>query len=82
MLLALFVSLFGGAYAWPAAQPEIDRPLLTLATFRKAGAFVVVFGCWCFGAADPRSVPAMSGDLAFAALFAWWLIGSPPQESR
>src|SRR5213596_3171269 len=30
-LLAVFVALFGGAYAWLARQPRIDRPLVAMA---------------------------------------------------
>src|SRR5437762_533027 len=34
-LLALFVALFGGAYAWLARQPRIDRPLVAMAALGK-----------------------------------------------
>jgi len=42
-LLALFVVLFAGAYAWLALQPNINRPLVAFAAIGKAGAFAVVF---------------------------------------
>jgi len=75
MLLALFVLLFGGMYGWLAVQPVIHRPMVALAAIGKAGAFVVVAACWAFGAAELLSLIVISGDLAFAAIFAWWLLG-------
>jgi len=75
-LLAFFVVLFGGAYAWLARQPHFDRPLVWLATVGKAGAFAVVLACWLAGEAPGRSVLAISGDLAFALVFGWWLLAS------
>jgi hypothetical protein len=77
VFLAFFVALFGGAYAWLARQPQIDRPLVALSAFGKAGAFVVVLACWLVGEVPGRSVLVTTGDLAFAAIFAWWLLGSP-----
>lgn len=76
-LLALFVILFGGAYAWLARQPRIDRPLVVLAALGKAGVFAVILVYWLLGALPGRGVLAVSGDLAFAGIFAWWLLGEP-----
>lgn len=73
-LLAFFVILFGGAYAWLACQPSIDRPLVALAVFGKTGVFIVVLGFWLFGAAPDRGLLAACGDLVFAAIFVWWLL--------
>lgn len=42
MLLAFFVFLFAGAYAWLARQPDIDRPLVAFAAIGKTGAFGVI----------------------------------------
>ena len=75
-LLALFVALFGGAYAWLARQPEIDRPLVALAAIGKSGFFAVMAVCWLLGEAPGRGVVAATGDLMFAVVFAWWLLGS------
>jgi hypothetical protein len=77
VLLAFFVVLFGGAYAWLALQPRIDRPLVALSAFGKAGAFAVVLACWLAGEVPARSVLAITGDLAFALVFVWWLLGPP-----
>ena len=74
-LIALFVLMFGGAYAWAAADPEVRRPLVLLGAIGKAGAFTVVLVCWFLGEASSLSLGAMSGDLVFAAIFAWWLAG-------
>ncbi len=78
VLLALFVALFGGAYAWLAAQPRIDRPMVGFAAIGKAGAFASTAACWLAGAAPGVAVLAITGDLAFAALFTWWLTAAPP----
>lgn len=71
--LAFLVGLFGATYAWLALQERIDRPLVGFAALGKAGYFAVATGCWLVGAAPPLAVVAASGDLGFAALFAWWL---------
>ena len=72
--LAFLVALFGGAYAWLARQPRIDRPLVAFAALGKTGFFVVVFVCWLLGEVPGRGVLAATGDLGFAAVFAWWLL--------
>jgi hypothetical protein len=74
-LLALFILLFGGAYAWLANRRVIDRPFVVFAAVGKAGAFFVVFACWIAGTLPLLSVVAITGDLLFALLFAWWLAG-------
>jgi hypothetical protein len=75
-LLAFFVVLFGGAYAWLARQPAIDRPLVALAAIGKAGVFTVIFTFWLLGEAPGRGVLAAAGDLVLAGIFAWWLLGA------
>ncbi len=54
MLLGFFVVLFGGAYAWLARQPELDRPLVGFAAIGKAGAFAIIMALWVVG---PESRP-------------------------
>jgi hypothetical protein len=75
-LLALFVGLFGGAYAWLACQPNIDRPLVALAAIGKAAVFGVLFVFWLLGEAPGRGVLAAVGDLILAGIFAAWLFGT------
>lgn len=75
-LLALFVLLFGGAYAWLARQTEIDRPLVAFSAVGKAGAFAVVLRVWIAGGVPARSVALITGDLVLAVIFALWLVGS------
>lgn len=75
--LAFMVALFGGSYAWLARQPRIDRPLVAFAALGKTGFFAVVFVCWLLGEAPARGVLAATGDVAFAAIFAWWLLVEP-----
>jgi hypothetical protein len=73
-LLALFVLLFGGMYAWLARQPRIDPAFVAFAAIGKTGAFGVVFAFWLLGTLPLLSVVAISGDLVFALIFAWWLV--------
>ena len=55
-LCALFVALFGGAYAWLARQPHIDRPLIAFAAITKAAVFSVFFILWLAGDLPGRSL--------------------------
>jgi hypothetical protein len=73
VLLALFVFLFGAAYAWLALQPTIDRPLVGFAALGKASVFVAAVVLWLLGDGPGWFVPGAAGDLIFAALFTWWL---------
>lgn len=75
-LVALFVLLFGGVYAWLARRPSIDRPLLALGAIGKAAAFAAVVALWLADAVPTRSVLLFSADLGFAAFFASWLVRS------
>jgi hypothetical protein len=77
LTIAFLVTLFAGAYFWLARQPVIDRPLVTMLAIGKAGFFVVVLSCWLFGAASTLSLGAAAGDLMFAGIFTWWLMGEP-----
>jgi hypothetical protein len=81
-IAAMFVLLFGGAYAWLATQPSPSRPLLAFGAIGKASAFAVVAGLWLASEASTRALAAIGGDLVFAAVFAWWLIGAPPERAR
>jgi len=78
VLLALFVLLFGGAYAWLSRQSNIDRPMVVFSAVGKASSFFATVACWLAGAAPAIAVLAITGDLAFAALFTWWLVAPPP----
>jgi len=73
MLLAVFVLLFGGAYAWLARQPSIDRTVVAMSAIGKAGVFTVILAFWLLGDIPVRAVLAGVGDLVFAAVFTGWL---------
>jgi hypothetical protein len=73
VLLTFFVLLFGGAYAWLALQPQIDRPMVGMAACGKAGVFVAAVALWAMGQGPGWFIPGATGDLIFATLFAWWL---------
>jgi hypothetical protein len=72
-LLAFFVLLFGGAYAWLARAPGIDRPLVAFATIGKVGVFAIICVLWALGDAPGRGVLIACGDFALAGTFLWWL---------
>jgi hypothetical protein len=76
VLLSLFVLLFGAAYAWLALQPTIDRPMVGFAAIGKASVFVGAIVLWAMGQASAWLIPGATGDLIFAAIFAWWLRAS------
>jgi len=73
--LAFFVALFAGAYAWLARQPVIDRPLVGLSVVGKSGFFALMFLSWLLGEASGLWVIGATGDLVFAGIFVWWLLG-------
>ena len=75
-LVAFFIALFAGAYAWLARQSHIDRPLVAFSAIGKAGAFSVILVFWLFGQSLGRGVVAAAGDLVLAAIFAWGLLGA------
>ena len=73
-LLAAFVALFGGAYAWVALQAVINREFVLFAALGKFLAFAVTVALWMGGESPGRWTLLMSGDLLFAAIFTgWWL---------
>ncbi len=72
---ALFVLLFGGAYAWLAMQSRIDRPMVAFTALGKASFFVLMVSLWLVDEASGSGLIAATGDLVFAAIFAWWLTG-------
>lgn len=74
-MVAFFIALFGACYAWLAMRPVIDRPLLTVGVIGKTGAFVLAVWFWLAGQLPLPIVLAGSIDLAFAAIFAAWLLG-------
>jgi hypothetical protein len=73
-LVGYFVLLFGGAYAWLALQPTIDRPMVALAAVGKSGVFTLIFVFWLIGHVPGLGVVAAIGDLVLAVIFAHWLL--------
>ncbi|MGH8596372.1 MAG: hypothetical protein ACREXT_06920 [Gammaproteobacteria bacterium] len=73
-IVAVFVLLFGGAYAWLALQPEPNRPLVAFSAIGKTSVFVMIAILWLANESSLRGVLAALGDLFFAAAFAWWLL--------
>lgn len=74
-ILALFVALFGGAYAWLSRRPVIDRPLVVMAVLGKCGVFLVSLACLLLGDISVKTFAPGVVDLAFAVVFLWWLNG-------
>jgi hypothetical protein len=75
-LVGLFVGLFGATYGWLAVQPDIDRPLLWLATIGKFAAFAIAVTLWLKQELAVRGVAAAVGDFAFASIWLAWLRGN------
>jgi hypothetical protein len=73
VMIVMFVLLFGGSYAWLARQPRIVRPMVAMAAIGKASAFATFLVFWFLGHLPGLAVLAISGDLAFAVVFAWCL---------
>ncbi len=76
-LVALFVALFGASYAW-LALVRIDRTLLALGAIGKMSAASAFFMLWRTGDASLLLMLGGLGDLAFAAIFFWWLRATAP----
>lgn len=74
-LLALFIALFGGVYAFLSASAVIHRPLVVLAVIGKTGVFLVALVCLLLGELSPGAFAPAVGDLLFALVFLWWLKG-------
>ncbi len=73
LLLGWTIALFGLGYGWLARQGEIQRPLVAFGALGKLGVFAIVFLLWQGGSIPVRLLFLASGDLAFAALFVWWM---------
>jgi hypothetical protein len=80
LFVGLFILLFGGAYAWLALQPRINRPLVAFGAVGKTGAVLVVLLAWFLGSASTPLLMLISGDLVLAAIFAAWLLGHPAER--
>jgi hypothetical protein len=76
LLLAMFIALFGLAYAWLARQQAISRAFVAFAAIGKTSAFAVTFALWLSQLVTGRWALLLGGDLLFAILFAAWLFGS------
>jgi hypothetical protein len=66
---AMFILLFGLAYAWLAWRPLIDRTLVAFGALGKAIAAASFALLWLNGAASGRLAALGAWDLVLAALF-------------
>jgi hypothetical protein len=73
LIVAVFVLLFAGSYAWLGSQGEPNRPMVALSAIGKVSVVVAMIALWLGGEASLTSLAAASGDLVFAAVFVWWL---------
>lgn len=74
--LGYMVLLFGATYAWMARQAVINRPLVVFSALGKSGFFAVASLCFLVGELPFLTLVTAAGDLVFAAIFVWWLLGS------
>jgi hypothetical protein len=75
-LVALFLVLFAGAYAWLSVQKQISRPLLALGAIGKAVAFLTFMSLALANLCPARLALGSIGDAVLASIFAWWLLAS------
>ena len=68
------VALFGVCYAWLATQPQLHVPLLVLGACGKFLAVLTSFGLFLAGHLPGVTAAVISIDLAFAGLWAWYLL--------
>lgn len=80
--VALFILLFGAAYAWLARSAQPDRPMVLFGAIGKTSAFVLAMVLWLAGAFSGVGVLLASGDLGFAAIFFWCVRGGRAMASR
>jgi hypothetical protein len=80
-LVALFLTLFAGAYAWLALQASISRPLLTFLAIGKSLAFFTFILLWLLSLGPANAALGSIGDALLAGVFAWWLIFSDEPRS-
>lgn len=72
-LLALFIALFAGVYAYLAVVAVIDRSLVILAIIGKTGVFLVALACLILGELSFGAFVPAIGDLIFALVFLGWI---------
>jgi hypothetical protein len=75
-LSALFVFMFGLAYAWMAMRPAIPRELLGFSAICKSSVFVMALILWALGHDDGRTAATAVGDLLLAAVWIRWLLAT------
>jgi hypothetical protein len=73
--VAVTIALFGGAYAWLARQPRIDRPLVVVGGIGKLAFFGLALAYWLAGDLPAAAVPQAAPDLILGAVFLWWARG-------
>lgn len=81
LLAGWCVALFGLMYGWLARQEEILRPGVLLGALGKLGVGAVAVGLGLGGQIPPTLALLLAGDLAFAGLFFWWLLGTSPASA-
>ena len=72
-----FVGLFGLIYLWLARQTPIVRPLLLAGACGKTMAATISLSLFSAGQLSGLTTTLISGDLAFAALWFYFLSRSP-----
>lgn len=68
-LTALFMFLFGAAYAWLAFRARVERPLVIFGAVGKLAAFSLMAVLWITAQIETRTLLVVSGDVVFALLF-------------
>ncbi len=70
------VLLFGIGYGIVARDPDRNHGIVLLAALGKTYVFLAWFRYWLAGEVTGFALMGGIGDLVFAALFAWFLLGA------
>jgi hypothetical protein len=81
-LVALFLTLFAGAYAWLCVSRVIARPLVAFAAIGKSLAFFTFVLLWLLKLGPGFGALASIGDALLASVFFWWLFATGRSSSQ
>ena len=79
--MSYLVALFGLTYGWMASRRQIPASLLALGCLGKFGVFFIIGGLWLTDQASGRGVVLACGDLAFACIWAGWLLSGQRHQA-
>ena len=73
---ASVILIFAGVYFWLSRQPQIDKPLVVVASVGKTSFFLVMLASWLIGESTITGPLIATVDLIMAIIFAQWALTS------